>query len=81
MKSTKKMIGTIGTIKTATDNADTRPRNGPNGLNGLSGPNYPNGPKKSTLPNFRLESRRCGLDEEIAPNRSYREYFLFGARS
>ena len=72
------MIGTIGTIKTintikmTTDNADTRPRNGHNG---------PNGPKKSTLPNFRLESRRCGLDKEIAPNRSYREYFLFGARS
>ena len=66
------MIGTIKTIKMATDNADTRPRNGPNGLNG---------PKKSTLPNFRLESRRCGLDKEIAPNRSYREYFLFGVRT
>ena len=64
-----------------TDNADTRPRNGPNGLSGPNYPNGPNGPKKSTLPNFRLESRRYGLDKEIAPNRSYREYFLFGARS
>ena len=78
MNETIGTINTIKTIKMATDNADTRPRNGPNGL---SGPNYPNGPKKSTLPNFRLESRRYGLDKEIAPNRSYREYFLFGARS
>ena len=30
-------------------------------------------------PNFLSEGVRCGLDKEIAPDRTYLEYFLFGA--
>ena len=31
------------------------------------------------LPNFLSEGVRCGLDKEIAPDRTYSAYFLFGA--
>ena len=30
-------------------------------------------------PNFLREGVRCGLDKEIAPDRTYLAYFLFGA--